>query len=84
MDSCLTDLTNEELVELLEEQYFTLATTGSEALDAVLWDITQGLFLEMHGLSDERMMWVMLTLARRLAPAWNTPAMDYYKQVNAK
>jgi hypothetical protein len=38
----------------------------------------------MHGLSDERMMWVMLTLARRLAPAWNTPAVDYYKQVNAK
>jgi hypothetical protein len=84
MDSCLTDLNNEELVELLEEQYFTLGSTGSEALGAVLWDITQGLFLEMHGLTDERMMWVMLTLSRRLAPAWDTPAVDYYKQVNAK
>ena len=32
-ESPLTDLTNEELVDLLEEQYFTLVTTGSEVLD---------------------------------------------------
>lgn len=83
-ESPLTDLTNEELVDLLDEHYFTLATTGSEALDGILWDITQGVFSEYHGLTDERMMLVLLSLAKRLARAWNTPAMDYYKQVNAK
>jgi len=29
-------------------------------------------------------MWVVASLARRLAPAWNIPAMDYYKQVKTK
>ena len=80
----LTDLTNEELVDLLEEQYFTLGTTGSEVLDIVLDELEQGVYLNTHGISEERMMWVVASLARRLAPAWNIPAMDYYKQVKSK
>ena len=80
----LTDLTNEELVDLLEEQYFTLVTTGSEVLDIVLDELEQGVYLNTHGISEERMMWVVASLARRLAPAWNIPAMDYYKQVKSK
>jgi hypothetical protein len=83
-ESPLTDLTHEELVDLLDEQYFVLASTASDALGAVLWDISQGSFLEHHGLSDERMMMALLTLAKRLAPAWYVPAMDYYKQVGSK
>jgi hypothetical protein len=83
-ESPLTDLTNEELVDLLEEQYFTLVTTGSEVLDIVLYELEQGVYLNTHGISEERMMWVVASLARRLAPAWNIPAMDYYKQVNSK
>jgi hypothetical protein len=83
-ESPLTDLTNEELVDLLDEQYFTLGTTGSEALEIVLGDLEAGEYLNTHGISDERMMWVVASLARRLAPAWNTPAMEYYKQVKAK
>lgn len=80
----LTDFTNEELVDLLEEQYFTLGTTGSEVLEIVLDELEQGAYLKTHGLTDERMMWVVASLARRLAPAWNIPAMDYYKQVKTK
>lgn len=82
-ESPLMDLTDEELVELLDEEYFTLATTGSQALDNILWDITQGVFLEYHGLSDERMMLALLKLAKRLTVAWHKPAMDYYKEKNA-
>lgn len=77
-ESPLTDLTNEELVDLLEEQYFTLGTTGAEVLDIVLDELEQGVYLNVHGISEERMMWVVASLARRLAPAWNTPAMKYY------
>jgi len=77
-ESPLTDLTNEELVELLDEQYFTLGTTGSEAIEIVLDELEQGVYLNVHGISEERMMWVVASLARRLAPAWNTPAMKYY------
>ncbi len=83
-ESPLTDLTNEELVDLLDEQYFTLGTTGSEVLEIVLDELEQGVYLNVHGISEERMMWVVASLARRLAPAWNTPAMEYYKQVKAK
>jgi neutral trehalase len=83
-ESPLTDLTDDELVELLEEHYFTLATTGSQALDAILWDITQGIFMDYHGLDDERMMRVFLRLAKYLCRAWNTTAIDYYKQVNSQ
>ena len=83
-ESPLTDLTNEELVDLLDEQYFTLGETGSDALDVVLYETAQGDFMESHGLTDERMMKALLTLARRLLPAWNVPAMDYHKQVKAK
>lgn len=79
-ESPLTDLTDEELVDLLDEQYFTLGETGSDALDVVLYEIAQGDFMESHGLTDERMMKALLTLARRLLPAWSIPAMDYHKQ----
>ena len=83
-ESPLTDLTNEELVDLLDEQYFTLGTTGSEVLDIVLDELEQGVYLNTHGISEERMMWVVASLARRLAPAWNIPAMEYHKQVKAQ
>jgi hypothetical protein len=44
----------------------------------VLDELEQGVYLNVHGISEERMMWVVASLARRLAPAWNTPAMEYY------
>ena len=83
-ESPLTDLTDEELVDLLDEQYFTLGETGSDALDVVLYEIAQGDFIKSHGLTDERMMKALLALARRLLPAWSIPAMEYHKQVKAQ
>jgi hypothetical protein len=76
----MTDLTDEELIDLFEENYFTLASTGCDAVNALAWDIAQGNFMEAHGLSDERMGKLLVLFARRMSLAWNTPAMDYYAQ----
>lgn len=77
-ESPLTDLTDDELVGLLDEHYFTLATTGEEAVSNVAWDIAQGTFSEYHGLSDERMGLVLVMFTKRMSEAWNVPAMDFY------
>jgi len=83
-ESPLTHLTDEELVSLLTTHYFTLATTGAQAIGFVLWDVGRGAFSQYHGLDDERMMRVVLMLAKKLFPVWETPAMDYYKQGKAE
>lgn len=79
-DSPLTDLTNTELVDLLDEHYFVLATTGEEAVNNVAWDIAQGVFHEAHGLDDDRMGAVLVAFAKRMSPYWHTFAMNAYTE----
>lgn len=78
-ESPLTDLTPAELVDLLDENYYTLATTGEEAVNAVAWDIAQGVFTEYHGISDERMGYVLVLFAKRMSGRWHKRAMDTHR-----
>jgi hypothetical protein len=65
MTTELSDLTNEELVELFDENYYTLDATGGEALMTILYETVDGSFSQ-HGLTDERMMSVLLDLAKQI------------------
>lgn len=78
-ESPLTDLTTDELVDLCDEHYYTLATTGEQAVNNVAWDIAQGVFLEMHGITDDRMGIVLVKFAKRMSARWHTPAMDSHR-----
>lgn len=78
-ESPLTDLTDTELVDLLDENYYTLTATGEEAVNNVAWDIAQGTFAEYHGLSDERMGLALVLFAKRMSKCWKTPAMEYHE-----
>jgi hypothetical protein len=51
-----------ELKELLEENYYTLATTGAEAMAIIFDEYSRGLFapnLEEWGISSERMLHIV-------------------------
>jgi len=79
-ESPLTDLTDRELVDLLDEHYFTLVTTGEEAVNNVAWDIAQGVFAEYHGLDDARMGIVLVLFAKRMSRYWKTDAITAYRK----
>lgn len=65
MTTELSDLTNEELVELFDENYYTLDATGGEAILNILYETLDGDFLQ-HGLTNERMMTVLFALAKQI------------------
>ena len=65
MTTQMTDFTNEELVELFDENYYTLDATGSDAIVNSLHETLDGSFLQ-HGLTDERMMTVLFDLAKQI------------------
>ena len=65
MTTQMTDFTNEELVELFDENYYTLDATGSDAIVNILQETLDGSFLQ-HGLTDERMMTVLFDLAKQI------------------
>lgn len=73
------DLSTDELLEVLGEHYYTLITTGEEAVRNLAWDITTGTFAKFHGLSDERMGSVLVAFAKLMSDRWHTPAMNYYE-----
>lgn len=66
-----------ELLDLVDEHYFTLATTGAEAFNGLVSDIVSGLW-DNHKVSQQRMFEVAVTFGRRLwdTGGWNTRAMD--------
>lgn len=80
VESPLTDLTDAQLVDLCVANYYTLGSTGEDAVNALAWDIAQGAFTTYHGLSDERMGLVLVLFARRMSLRWATTAIDYYKK----
>jgi hypothetical protein len=88
MDIQLTDIaswqdwTDEEIVEVLLEHYYTLLTTGEQAVLAVLSDITFDRFSEYHLVDDERMGLILVKFARELKECMDTPAIDFYHAKN--
>ena len=75
-DEMMSDWTDEEVLEILHEQYYTLISTGEDAILALVDDIVNDRFSEHHGMSDERMGIVLVKFARSLADRMLTPAME--------
>jgi hypothetical protein len=74
-----------ELMNLLEENYYTLSTTGAEAMASVFDDYSQGRFTENlpeWGISSER----LLKVINEMFDNWlnegkmDTRAIDYRKK----
>ncbi len=61
----MTDFTNEELVELFDENYYTLDATGNDAILNILYETLDGSFSQ-HGLTNERMMTVLFDFAKQI------------------
>lgn len=77
----LTDWRNwedEEILEVLDAHYYTLATTGEQAVLAVLDDIIHDRFHDAHLMEDERMGRILIKFARTLKDSMDTPAVDFY------
>lgn len=72
------DWTDEEVLEVLDEHYYTLATTGEQAVLAVLDDIVHHRFHDAHLMEDERMGRILIKFARTLKDSMDTPAMEFY------
>lgn len=72
------DWTDEEVLEVLDEHYYTLATTGEQAVLAVLDDIIHDRFHDAHLMEDERMGRILIKFARTLKDSMDTPAMEFY------
>lgn len=71
------DWTDDEVLEVLNEHYYTLATTGEQAVLAVLDDIVHNGFIA-HLMEDERMGRILIKFARTLKDSMDTPAMEFY------
>lgn len=74
-----------ELMELLDNNYYTLASTGAEAMSAIFDDYSNGRFVENlvdWGISSER----LLAVINELFDTWmnegkmDVPAMEFYKR----
>lgn len=71
----LNHLSDSEILDLLEENYFTLATTGAQAVQIVAEEIADGAY-HQHDLSDERMTVILGKFAMRVLHSWDTHAMN--------
>ena len=67
--------TNKEILDLIDEHYFTLATTGAEAVTALNDEVKEGLW-EQHNLPAERMTAIVAEFTEMMLPHWDTPAME--------
>lgn len=79
MDIQVEDWTDDEVLEILHENYYTLGTTGEQAVLAVLDDIIHDRFRDQHGMSDERMSLILVRFARDLKDLMDITAYDHYK-----
>jgi hypothetical protein len=74
-----------ELMSILEENYYTLSTTGSEAVASIFDDYSKGLFepnLVEWGITDERLLQVINSMVDDWCRTgkMETPAVEFYKR----
>ena len=67
--------TNTEILDLIDEHYFTLASTGEEAVLALTDEMENGLW-EQHNIPAERMAVILAEFTEAMKPYWTTPAME--------
>lgn len=67
--------TNKEILDLIDENYFTLGNTGREAVLALTDEMHNGLW-EQHSVPAERMADILAEFTEMMLPYWDTPAMQ--------
>lgn len=80
-DDDWADLSIPELTDLMDENYYLLASTGQDAFLAFMDDCVRGGFSEYHGMTEERTALLAYEFAKRMYPVWDTPAVPHYKVV---
>ena len=53
-ESDFSSFSDEELLDIIDEHYYTLISTGLEALGNLLHDIESGVWLDVHGIQKDR------------------------------
>ena len=74
------DASTEELVELMDENYYTLASTGQDAFSAFMDDVVRGAFTEYHGMTEEQVALLTYRFAKQMYAVWDIQAMTHYNK----
>jgi len=74
-----------ELIKILEENYYTLSSTGAEAIAVIYDEYSQGLFtenLDEWGITAERLLQVINDMVDDWCKSgkMDTPAQEFYKR----
>lgn len=72
------DASTEELVELMDENYYTLASTGQDAFSAFMDDVARGAFTEYHGMTEQQVALLTYEFAKRMYSVWDIQSMTFY------
>jgi hypothetical protein len=69
------NLNDTELLDLVEEHYYSIGATGAQAMETLLSDISEG-FWERHGVPEKRIhsIAVMFTKSLNERNAWSAMA----------
>ena len=69
------NLNDTELLDLVEEHYYSIGATGTQAMNTLLSDISEGVW-ERHGVAEKRMhsIAVMFTKSLNERNAWEVMA----------
>jgi hypothetical protein len=76
-----SSFSDEEILEIIDEHYYTLATTGVDALGNLCDDINAGVWLSVHGIEEDRIgrigaQWTQNLLSKG---QMNVTAIDWHK-----
>lgn len=72
----MNNLTDSELLEVVDEHYYSIGVTGAEAVSGLVNDIAEGLWENLHGVPTARMKRVLIDFIALLMErnAWNVVA----------
>ena len=62
---------DEDLLLVVHDKYYSPHLRGSEAVSSLVWDIHEGVWRE-HGVTDERMAMIAVLYAGKLADVWSS------------
>lgn len=74
------DASTAELVELMDENYYILASRGQDAFSAFMDDVVRGAFTEYHGMTEEQVALLTYGFAKRMYAVWDIQAMTHYNK----
>jgi hypothetical protein len=70
------NLTDQQLLDLVSENYYSIGATGLQAMEGLLADISAGDWSQKHGVPDSRMKRIAVLFTEELNErgVWNTVA----------